>query len=78
MAELHDLRITLRDAGGAERWSIPNAGVHALVWTPRGELFAAGPEEQGCGRWGYCELATQGEGSVFQASDLDFKSTSQG
>jgi hypothetical protein len=46
-AQLHDERITLRDATGADRWTIPAAGATALLWTSSGELTATG---EGFGR----------------------------
>jgi hypothetical protein len=41
-AELHDDRITLRDANGTERWTMPAAGATALLWTSSGDLIAYG------------------------------------
>jgi hypothetical protein len=41
-AELHDARITLRDATGAETWTVPSAGATAVTWMPDGSLIAHG------------------------------------
>jgi hypothetical protein len=40
--ELRGERITLTDAKGTERWTVPSRGATKLVWTPSGNVLAYG------------------------------------
>ncbi|HSN30477.1 MAG TPA: hypothetical protein VLT45_29525, partial [Kofleriaceae bacterium] len=42
VATLSAARLSLRDAGGETRWTVPSAGESDILWLPSGELFATG------------------------------------